>query len=240
MAGTHWNRNSILLLIAVYNEQFEKLRNCGHTNTKIWGHISNKLNEKLKNGIKYNANQCKNKFAKLKTTSQKVKDARGPNNTGGKAVKFDYFEELNEIFCDSHSNSLPGAQSSLRPNEMSRYPEKNLRESEGSIHTIKRTNIPHTQVNQNLENNDEPEDHVDQPEDHVDDDPNFDVTDVLTPVPRKPKRKTISDQLKESVDGLLAMKKLQYEEKKQQIEQIIEIGKKPVYRYILEKLVDKI
>lgn len=229
MSGAHWPRNSILSLIAVYNEQFEKLRNCGNTNSKIWANISNTLNGKNESFLKFNANQCKYKFSKLKAKYQKVKDARGPNNTGGKAVKFEYFEELNEIFGESHSNFLPGAQSSLEPKQISR---QKIAQSEHDTET----NITHSEGNPRQENIIAHDQNGEQNQDmYVDDDP--DVTDVLTPVPRKPKRKTVGDQLKESVNELLTMKKLHHEEKQKQIDQIIEIEK--THNQILEKLVDK-
>lgn len=44
----------------------------------------------------------------LKITT--VKDSRGNNNSGGTSRKFQFFEELNEIFSESHANSLPGSQ----------------------------------------------------------------------------------------------------------------------------------
>lgn len=189
MPASHWTQGSSLSLIEAYKIKFESLRANGHTNQKIWTNISNHLKEEF--NIQFNGNQCKSKFAKMKINYQKAKDSRGPKNTGGKIVKFEFFDEFENIFRNSHSHALPGAQSSLSPQDV-RPPVK------------KKSSI---EKENNLE--------------IVSDDDDVDISQILKPVPNKEKRKTVTVQLAQSLAQLMEQKEKHHQEKPKKIDEML-------------------
>lgn len=182
-----WNRNAILALIHIYKDVFNDMRNNGIRNAESWKRISEKLKEE---NFNYSPIQTKNKFSKLKCLYVKSKDSRGPNNSGGIPIRFEYYEEFEDIFGSSHAHGLPGAQSSLAVNSINERSDSRLDESLISEGVLEEDN---------LESSSE-------------------IVEPITN--RRRKRKAISEIFNDSVDKLISQRERQHKEKMEKMEQM--------------------
>lgn len=101
---TTWSREEILSLINLYEEYEKKFKSTTIKNDKVWQEISTKIPS-------HTWEQCKNKFKYLKSKYIEKKDNMGAKATGAKAIRFDYFDEMEKIF-GQHPNVAPVATAS--------------------------------------------------------------------------------------------------------------------------------
>lgn len=106
-----WFRNAVLALIAAYKQYNGLADKAGFRSSQIYEKISAELK---KQNFNFTSKQCKWKFATLKKKYHKYKDAQKPGNTGGTPVNFQYVDEFDDIFSESHSHGLPCVASSSR------------------------------------------------------------------------------------------------------------------------------
>lgn len=88
---TSWTRNEIVQLISLYKELKTKFQSTTIRNDKVWQEISVQIGT-------HSWEQCKNKFKYLKSKYVEKKDNMGTKASGAKNMKFEYFEEMDEVF----------------------------------------------------------------------------------------------------------------------------------------------
>ncbi|CAH0562879.1 unnamed protein product [Brassicogethes aeneus] len=86
-----WTREEILNLINLYKEYENKFKSTTVKNDKVWQDISLKISS-------HTWEQCKNKFKYLKSKYIENKDNMGAKASGAKAIKFEFFDEMDDIF----------------------------------------------------------------------------------------------------------------------------------------------
>lgn len=86
-----WTRHEIIKLITLFKEYKSKFQSTTIRNDKVWQEISTKMST-------HSWEQCKNKFKYLKSKYVEKKDNMGTKSSGAHNVKFEYFEEMDEIF----------------------------------------------------------------------------------------------------------------------------------------------
>ncbi|VEN54899.1 unnamed protein product [Callosobruchus maculatus] len=86
-----WSRADIESLIHLYKKYEIHFKSTTVKNDKVWSLISGDLKT-------HTSEQCKNKFKYLKAKYLEKKDNMSPKASGAKAIRFEYFDHLNDIF----------------------------------------------------------------------------------------------------------------------------------------------
>jgi len=89
---TSWNRNEIIELIGLYKSHEHLFKNTTMKNDKVWDMIAKQLST-------HTTEQIKNKFKYLKQKYMEKKDNMGQKRSGAGTITFDYFFEMDKIFC---------------------------------------------------------------------------------------------------------------------------------------------
>ena len=105
-----WSRKAIILLIELYKKYQKEFRNTTIKNGKVWDKIKQTMSS---NGFQYTTIQIENKFKYLKARYVKVKDNGGTRGTGESPIRFQYFEEFDDIFACSPNIKPVSEASSL-------------------------------------------------------------------------------------------------------------------------------
>lgn len=101
-----WTKVDIIKLINLYKKYQPSFKSTTIKNEKVWQSIALQLES-------HTAEQCKNKFKYLKSKYMEKRDNMGSKATGSKALKFDYFDEFQDIFgSDPNVEPLAVASSS--------------------------------------------------------------------------------------------------------------------------------
>ncbi|CAH1110944.1 unnamed protein product [Psylliodes chrysocephalus] len=99
-----WSREEILKLINIYKIYESSFKNTSIKNEKVWQRVSKELGTR-------SSEQCKNKFKYLKGKYVEKKENMSSKASGSKVVKFDFFNEFEELFAH-HPNIQPQAVAS--------------------------------------------------------------------------------------------------------------------------------
>lgn len=94
-----WTKNEILQLLSLYKSHNHLFKSTTIKNDKVWSMISINLKS-------HTAEQCKNKFKYLKQKYIEKKDNMSTKASGATNIKFEYFNEMDEIFKDD-ANIVP-------------------------------------------------------------------------------------------------------------------------------------
>lgn len=129
---TKWLRSQVLALLEAYKGHY---KTPGLRRPQMYENMSTDM---ITFGVERTAKQCQYKFAALKKQYVKYKDAQKASNSGGTPVDFDYAEEMDDIFGESHILGLQRTASSSLPensttHESSSLPENSTAEVAGII-----------------------------------------------------------------------------------------------------------
>lgn len=90
-----WTHEALLCLISLYKDHLKEFLSTTEKNDKVWNRVSLEL---IGHGFQYTANQCKFKFKYLKCKYMQKKDNMKNTSTGQACIKFQYFNQMDEIF----------------------------------------------------------------------------------------------------------------------------------------------
>ncbi|VEN51807.1 unnamed protein product [Callosobruchus maculatus] len=102
-----WSKTDIHALINLYSLHRRDFQNTTIKNDRVWQTIANKLKT-------HTSEQCKNKFKYLKSKYVEKKDIMSSRRTGEKNVKFEYFNQLDDIFREDQNVNPTNIASSSR------------------------------------------------------------------------------------------------------------------------------
>lgn len=108
-----WNINSTKLLIECYKNNEVHFHSTSIKNDKVWDMISRQLSNNF--DIHCTGQQCKDRFSYIKKNYIKKKDNMSINKDSGAApFKFDYMQEMDDIFAKKPNLSPIDVASSSR------------------------------------------------------------------------------------------------------------------------------
>nr|XP_022909150.1 uncharacterized protein LOC111420402 [Onthophagus taurus] len=83
------------MLVDAYKKNEQLFQSSTIRNDTVWKMISEKLKA---NNLNFGASQCENKFKNLKRRYQKKKDNMKPTASGAAVIKFEFYNEMEELF----------------------------------------------------------------------------------------------------------------------------------------------
>jgi alpha-acetolactate decarboxylase len=89
-----WNKNATLMLLNLYKKYMKQFASTTTKNDKVWQELAKDMKTQK---FFYSSVQCRDKFKYLKMRYVKKKDNM-KRETGTENFKFDYFDEMDEIF----------------------------------------------------------------------------------------------------------------------------------------------
>ncbi|XP_014300194.2 uncharacterized protein LOC106694206 [Microplitis demolitor] len=93
----YWPRTATIRLIHLYHDHESDFQSKKKTSKSIWNEIASSINSE-NHGIVMSWSQCFDKMKYLKIQYSKKKDNMSSKSSGAAAMKFEYFNEMNEIF----------------------------------------------------------------------------------------------------------------------------------------------
>lgn len=109
-----WTRSYILALLDAVKNHQHNFKFSTMKNDTVWKIISDTLE---KNGKCFTATQCKDKYKYLKGKYMKTKDNMSDRSSGAEAIKFEYFQEMDEFLGKCHNASPIALDSNLRKHQ---------------------------------------------------------------------------------------------------------------------------
>jgi hypothetical protein len=93
-------KTQIQKLIRAYKEKKELFANSTLRKEEVWKRVTDEY------AVQHTAEQCRSKLKYLRQKYAQAKDTMGPRGTGRAAIKFTYFDQMDEIL-GSDPNIVP-------------------------------------------------------------------------------------------------------------------------------------